>query len=188
MQCPNCRLENPPSAEWCDCGYSFKTRSVERTAAVNGSSADPIKKVPSESQIVKALLTLFTFGALLWLGKIILFPAVENKPAEQDHPAAAASNVPKFQSGRETRLILDKSCCIVAPSEYDFIEFWRMVQEGDHQAVRQILSSGKMWKEEPGSRITLLREGEFGHDSIKVEFMDGKTGWISPKMIQGSVY
>ena len=23
MQCPRCRLENPPSAEVCDCGYSF---------------------------------------------------------------------------------------------------------------------------------------------------------------------
>jgi hypothetical protein len=27
MQCPKCRLENPPSTETCDCGYSFVTRS-----------------------------------------------------------------------------------------------------------------------------------------------------------------
>jgi hypothetical protein len=25
MQCSKCRLENPPSAETCDCGYSLKT-------------------------------------------------------------------------------------------------------------------------------------------------------------------
>lgn len=23
MRCPNCKLENPPSAQWCDCGYEF---------------------------------------------------------------------------------------------------------------------------------------------------------------------
>jgi hypothetical protein len=25
MQCPECRLENPPSSENCDCGYSFQS-------------------------------------------------------------------------------------------------------------------------------------------------------------------
>lgn len=24
MKCPNCRLENPPKAQQCDCGYSFR--------------------------------------------------------------------------------------------------------------------------------------------------------------------
>ena len=27
MQCPRCHLENPPSTEVCDCGYSFATGS-----------------------------------------------------------------------------------------------------------------------------------------------------------------
>jgi len=29
MKCPNCRLENPPTAMWCDCGYVFKKRKVD---------------------------------------------------------------------------------------------------------------------------------------------------------------
>jgi len=28
MECPRCHLENPPSAEYCECGYSFVTKSV----------------------------------------------------------------------------------------------------------------------------------------------------------------
>lgn len=29
MQCPNCRLENPPIALRCDCGYDFESRQVK---------------------------------------------------------------------------------------------------------------------------------------------------------------
>jgi hypothetical protein len=29
MQCPKCRLENPPNAKWCDCGYDFSTGKVD---------------------------------------------------------------------------------------------------------------------------------------------------------------
>jgi hypothetical protein len=28
MRCPKCGLENPPRAEWCDCGYNFSTGRV----------------------------------------------------------------------------------------------------------------------------------------------------------------
>lgn len=27
MRCPNCGLENPPSAASCDCGYNFETNT-----------------------------------------------------------------------------------------------------------------------------------------------------------------
>jgi hypothetical protein len=27
MQCPNCKLENPPEAILCDCGYNFQTKT-----------------------------------------------------------------------------------------------------------------------------------------------------------------
>jgi hypothetical protein len=29
VNCPNCRLVNPPSAQRCDCGYDFATKSVK---------------------------------------------------------------------------------------------------------------------------------------------------------------
>jgi uncharacterized protein DUF4282 len=29
MQCPKCKLENPPNSVWCDCGYDFSTGEVD---------------------------------------------------------------------------------------------------------------------------------------------------------------
>jgi transcription elongation factor Elf1 len=34
MKCPNCRLENPPSAEYCDCGYVFQSGTVDLGVAL----------------------------------------------------------------------------------------------------------------------------------------------------------
>jgi hypothetical protein len=37
MNCPACKLENPPNTQWCDCGYNFLTGRVDaatKTAAV----------------------------------------------------------------------------------------------------------------------------------------------------------
>jgi uncharacterized membrane protein len=31
MDCPNCKLVNPPTAERCDCGYDFKTRTIKES-------------------------------------------------------------------------------------------------------------------------------------------------------------
>jgi hypothetical protein len=33
MECPNCKLENPPSALRCDCGYEFATGTVRASYA-----------------------------------------------------------------------------------------------------------------------------------------------------------
>ena len=30
MECPNCRLINPPDSAWCDCGYEFGARKRSR--------------------------------------------------------------------------------------------------------------------------------------------------------------
>src|SRR5207249_10958699 len=31
MDCPNCKLVNPPTATRCDCGYDFQTHTMERS-------------------------------------------------------------------------------------------------------------------------------------------------------------
>jgi hypothetical protein len=42
MRCPNCKLENPPTALLCDCGYSFETGLVQHSSKV---SAGPKTKL-----------------------------------------------------------------------------------------------------------------------------------------------
>jgi hypothetical protein len=41
MDCPKCRLTNPPTAQRCDCGYDFESRTMQE------SYANP-RAVPSE--------------------------------------------------------------------------------------------------------------------------------------------
>jgi hypothetical protein len=43
MKCPNCRLENPPSAEWCDCGYKFKENRVDLDVALSSPKVDKMR-------------------------------------------------------------------------------------------------------------------------------------------------
>jgi len=31
MDCPNCKLANPPKAARCDCGYDFRTHKIEQS-------------------------------------------------------------------------------------------------------------------------------------------------------------
>ena len=40
MKCPNCRLENPPNAQRCDCGYDFTSNKV-RESYVKESTKKP---------------------------------------------------------------------------------------------------------------------------------------------------
>ncbi len=46
MKCPNCGLENPPTAERCDCGYDFPSRSMK------SSYLTPASRVASQSSNV----------------------------------------------------------------------------------------------------------------------------------------
>ena len=39
MLCPTCKLENPPTAQRCDCGYDFITKSLEDSYARPGTDS-----------------------------------------------------------------------------------------------------------------------------------------------------
>jgi hypothetical protein len=39
MQCPNCKLVNPPDAMWCDCGYDFNTGQLRGVGSSHGQPA-----------------------------------------------------------------------------------------------------------------------------------------------------
>ena len=43
MDCPHCKLVNPPTAKRCDCGYDFETKTLESSYAPQRVSKD-IKK------------------------------------------------------------------------------------------------------------------------------------------------
>ncbi len=69
MQCPKCKLENVPTAEYCDCGYSFKTGEVieamskydkldERTAeqlrsGYFGSNRDTLNRLVTAHRVLR---------------------------------------------------------------------------------------------------------------------------------------
>jgi DNA-directed RNA polymerase subunit RPC12/RpoP len=49
VRCPNCGLENPPSAEWCDCGYVFKENRVNLDVALSSPKVDKLRR---DAQII----------------------------------------------------------------------------------------------------------------------------------------
>jgi hypothetical protein len=58
MKCPKCKLENPPSAMICDCGYNFETKALNPEKALK-SSLDSISNFNEVESIWKKLLWAF---------------------------------------------------------------------------------------------------------------------------------
>jgi len=67
VNCPNCRLVNPPAAERCDCGYDFATKSLKSSYLATSRDASDLA-----TEVVRALgrRDLMVGGA--WLGFGIL--------------------------------------------------------------------------------------------------------------------
>lgn len=84
--------------------------------------------------------------------------------------------------GTKMNLISDKNCCFVADSKDDLYDLTRMAQSEDELSIRQMVAGGKVWSQPPNSRVVVIGAGTYG-SGIKVRFMDGKTGWVGPKML-----
>jgi hypothetical protein len=67
VNCPNCRLVNPPAAERCDCGYDFATKSLKSSYLADSREASDLA-----TEIVCALgrRDLMVGGAWLGLGML----------------------------------------------------------------------------------------------------------------------
>ena len=71
MNCPNCRLVNPPAAQRCDCGYDFGSKSLKSSYLANSRDVSDLT-----TEVVRALgrRDLMVGGA--WLGVGILVTIV----------------------------------------------------------------------------------------------------------------
>jgi hypothetical protein len=68
MDCPRCGLVNPSTAERCDCGYDFETKTVKTPYSVESlGGATPRLGLPYTLYLY-ALAMLFWFRALAFLG------------------------------------------------------------------------------------------------------------------------
>ncbi|MDH3690388.1 MAG: hypothetical protein OEU36_13000 [Gammaproteobacteria bacterium] len=67
--CPNCKLDNPDSAMYCDCGYGFLTGTVVRKEASIVKAKTTIKKSVAIALVVMAILIVGSFAGEI--GKLI---------------------------------------------------------------------------------------------------------------------
>jgi len=62
MNCPRCGLINPGTAERCDCGYDFISKSVQESYLTSTPSTSP-SKIAIGAQVVAVVLA---GGAVIW--------------------------------------------------------------------------------------------------------------------------
>jgi hypothetical protein len=65
MQCPKCHLENPPSADACDCGYSF-SKGVYISRPVNHSASASAATARGRYHALETVSTIYR--VLAWVG------------------------------------------------------------------------------------------------------------------------
>jgi hypothetical protein len=57
MRCPNCGLVNPDTAQRCDCGYDFPSRTMKAKVPATASPA-PAEAAPWALELIGALLLM----------------------------------------------------------------------------------------------------------------------------------
>jgi len=63
MRCPNCRLENPPTAERCDCGYDFPSGKIKASYLPAGP---PRRRTKTTFLIYLGMVLVISLLALLY--------------------------------------------------------------------------------------------------------------------------
>ena len=85
MECPRCHLENPPSTEACDCGYSFATGSYvpkppNRSGAFSRTGPEKTRYAALESiSTVYQTAAWLVAAALVVVGVIILVNSTDQQ-------------------------------------------------------------------------------------------------------------
>lgn len=72
MQCPRCHLENPPSADVCDCGYSFATGSYVRKPSGLPRTSSRTEPERSRYAALETISTIFRVAAWLVAAALVL--------------------------------------------------------------------------------------------------------------------
>ena len=61
MKCPICHLENPPTAELCDCGYSFAKRIQIRPAGIDRAELVELRSIARSVRSIRTMVLFWTF-------------------------------------------------------------------------------------------------------------------------------
>ena len=75
MQCPHCRLYNPPTALRCDCGYDFESGRLKRPDATHGVQQGRVWRASSE---VGAFFAAPFVATVIWYVLMLCALAVAN--------------------------------------------------------------------------------------------------------------
>jgi hypothetical protein len=65
VTCPECRLECPPSASVCDCGYSFDRRIQTRAVTAEHEQTVLLRSIAKSAKSIKSMLVFLSVLAVL---------------------------------------------------------------------------------------------------------------------------
>lgn len=76
MECPRCRLVNPPQASRCDCGYDFATGRVEVSHLTRGGGGLPLASLGDRflAQLVDGFVSNAPLVAVIVVGQVLPLP------------------------------------------------------------------------------------------------------------------
>jgi hypothetical protein len=142
MKCPQCRLENPPSAERCDCGHAF---------VANASPWKPAATAPpsQSSKLANKLLYGAAIGAVIAIA--IIIGSMGGSTSTTSKPADASIKTESIEDralksgcGQFARLVVDIRKGILTDQE---------IREKAKEIRLDFITSGKPEAKEAGDQL-----------------------------------